>query len=609
MADERKNVEDVKDVKAEKEQKGFQVGSRWIGEGAPVYLIAEMSANHAGSLERAKEIIHAAKECGADCIKVQTYTPDTLTIDCGNEYFRVGNGTWEGENLYRLYGRGYMPWEWQGTLKEEADKVGIDFLSTPFDTTSVDFLEELGVQFYKIASFEMVDLPLVEYVASKGKPVILSTGMGTLEEIREAVETVYKTGNRRLALLKCSSAYPADPEEMQLRTIQDMARRFGVPIGLSDHSMGHLSAVLSVALGARIIEKHFCLGREIENPDASFSMTPEEYREMAREVRAAEAALGSPFYGIGPGEESSMVFRRSLFAVKDIGAGEALTEDNTRIIRPGYGMKPKYRKDVLGMRTDRALRRGTPVTFDALEKGAILFATNNENTDDLFRWLAAWEAGHGKAGPRQVGGEEPGLVEAGPRQIGSEESGRAEPGPVEAGRGEPAMRKVYKFGNKLTAEIVRELAPFFIVSFNYRHIIPEEVLEAMPGRVINLHTSLLPYNRGSSPNFFSFLDDTPKGVTIHLMDKGLDTGDILCQREIQFDEERETFVSSYERLLEELKGLFRENWEAIREGRIVPMKQSGTGTYHRMRELAAVMERVPFQWTDNIAEFKRRLRG
>lgn len=557
------------------EKKGFWIGNRWIGQGAPVYLIAEMSANHAGSLERAKEIIHAAKECGADCIKVQTYTPDTLTIDCDNEYFRVGNGTWEGENLYKLYGRGYMPWEWQGTLKEEADKVGIDFLSTPFDITSVDFLEGLGVQFYKIASFEMVDLPLVEYVASKGKPVILSTGMGTLEEIREAVDAVYKTGNRQLALLKCSSAYPADPAQMQLRTIQDMAGRFGVPIGLSDHSMGHLSAVLSVALGAAIIEKHFCLGREIENPDASFSMTPEEYREMAKAVRSAEAALGSPFYGIAPGEESSMVFRRSLFAVKDIEAGEVLTKDNMRIIRPGYGMKPKYQKDVLGMRTSRELKRGTPITFDALERGAILFATNNENTDDLFRWLAAQEA------------DAPWAKEGLSGKTG---------------------RRVYKFENKLTAEVVRELEPFFIVSFNYRYIIPEEVLDAMPGRVINLHTSLLPYNRGSSPNFFSFLDDTPKGVTIHLMDKGLDTGDVLCQKEIQFDESRETFASSYERLLEELKGLFRENWEAIRAGRLAPVRQRGAGTYHRMKELEAIKKLVPFEWTDNIEEFKKRLR-
>ncbi len=296
----------------------IQVGDRLIGEGHPVYMIAEMSANHAGSLERAKEIIHAAAESGADCIKVQTYTPDTLTIDCSNSYFQVKNGTWEGENLYQLYGKGYMPWEWQGILQEEAGKAGIDFLSTPFDKTSVDFLEELGVAFYKIASFEMVDLPLVEYVASKGKPVILSTGLATLEEIHEAVDAVYSTGNRQLALLRCSSVYPADPERMNLSTIRDMVKQFGIPIGLSDHSLGTISAVTAVGLGAKIIEKHFCISREIENPDASFSMTPGEYRDMVTQIRMAEKAIGQPSYGVAEEEKSSMVFRRSIFAVKDI---------------------------------------------------------------------------------------------------------------------------------------------------------------------------------------------------------------------------------------------------------------------------------------------------
>lgn len=491
--------------------RNIRVGNRWIGQGCPVYMIAEMSANHAGSLERAKEIIHAAKESGADCIKVQTYTPDTLTIDCGNQYFQVKNGTWEGENLYGLYGKAYMPWEWQGILKEEADRLGIDFLSTPFDSTSVDFLEELGLQFYKIASFEMVDLPLVEYVASRGKPVIMSTGMGSLEEIQEAVEAVYKTGNRQLALLKCSSVYPADPAGMHLRTIQDMQERFGIPVGLSDHSMGWLSAVTSVAMGARIIEKHFCISREIENPDASFSMTPEEYGAMVKEVRRAEAALGEPFYGVTPEEESSVVFRRSVFAVRDIAKGEELTEENTRIIRPGYGLKPKYHRDVLGMRADRELKRGTPVSFDALEKGAVLFATNNDNTEDLYRWL----------------------------------KGR-----------EPA---VYKVENRLTEEMVEQLAPSFIVTFNYKHIVPEEVLRLMPGRIINLHASLLPCNKG--------IDNTPR-VSIHLMDQGLETGDILCQRELFFDEEQETLADACGKHLEAIKELFRENWDKIKAGEL-----------------------------------------
>lgn len=538
----------------------IKVGNRSIGAGCPVYLIAEMSANHAGSLERAKEIVRAAKESGADCIKIQTYTPDTLTIDCSNRYFQVGNGTWEGENLYKLYGKGYMPWEWQADLKAEAEKVGIDFLSTPFDRTSVDFLEELGLQFYKIASFEMIDLPLVEYVASKGKPIIMSTGMGTLEEIREAVEAVRKTGNGQLALLRCSSAYPADPAQMHLSTIQDMKKRFGFPVGLSDHSLGSMSAVTAVALGAKIVEKHFCISRDIENPDASFSMTPQEYKAMVRDIRTVEEVMGEPTYGVSPQEESSMVFRRSIFAVQDIAAGERLTPDNVRIIRPGYGLKPKYYGDIIGMRTDRALERGTPLSFDALEKGAILFATNNANTEELYRWLSEREP------------------------------------------------KVYRIENKLTPEAVEQMAPSFIISFNYRHMIPEEVLRRMPGRVINLHTSLLPYNRGSNPNFFSFLYDTPKGVTIHLVDRGLDTGDLLCQREIAFDEEKETFASSYDRLLLEIADLFRENWEKIKRGDVVPRRQEGEGSFHRMRELTAIREQMPFTWFETVANFKRRYR-
>ena len=289
--------------------KQISIKGRMIGDGYPAYIIAEMSANHSGSIERAKEIIREAKRCGADCVKIQTYTPDTLTIDCHNQYFQVGNGTWEGENLYNLYGKAYTPWEWQRELKEEADRVGIDFFSTPFDKTSVDFLEEIGVEFYKIASFEMIDLPLLKYVASKGKPIIMSTGMGSLEEIKEAVEAIYEEGNTQLALLKCSSAYPAISNDMNLKTIVDMKERFGVPVGLSDHSMGHLGAATAVAMGANIIEKHFCISREIENPDASFSMNPQEFKEMVDTIRQVEMAKGQVYYGVSSQEESSLVFR------------------------------------------------------------------------------------------------------------------------------------------------------------------------------------------------------------------------------------------------------------------------------------------------------------
>ena len=294
----------------------MEINGRIIGDGHPAYIIAEMSANHAGSLERALELIHVAKDAGADCVKIQTYTADTMTIDCHNEYFQIEKGTWEGENLYGLYQKAYTPWEWQEQLRDEAAKVGIDFLSTPFDPRSVDFLEDLGVHFYKIASFELVDIPLLEYVAAKNKPIIMSTGMGTLEEIQEAVDAIYSTGNRQLALMKCSSAYPAKPEEMNLRTMQDLKERFGVPVGLSDHSMGAFSAATAVAMGANLIEKHFCISRAVKNPDSSFSMEPQEFREMVEQVREVEKAMGSVQYGVSRQEESNACFRRSQFLKK-----------------------------------------------------------------------------------------------------------------------------------------------------------------------------------------------------------------------------------------------------------------------------------------------------
>lgn len=341
----------------------IKVGEKEIGVGRPAYVIAEMSANHAGSLARAKEIIHAAKESGADCIKIQTYTPDTMTIDCDNKYFYISDGTWEGENLYHLYEKAYTPWEWQQELKEEAGKVGIDFLSTPFDRTSVDFLEDLGVDFYKIASFELVDLPLVSYIASKGKPIIMSTGMASLGEIEEAVNAVRNEGNGQLALLRCASAYPAITDEMNLKTMQNMAEVFSAPVGLSDHSLGSVGAVTAVALGASIIEKHFCIDRSIENPDASFSMNPEEFSQMVKDIRQAEKAVGCVKYGVTKQEESNIVFRRSIFCVQDIKKGEKLTAENIRIIRPGHGLEPKYYQQVLGQVALQDIERGTPLQF------------------------------------------------------------------------------------------------------------------------------------------------------------------------------------------------------------------------------------------------------
>lgn len=535
-----------------------QIKNKTIGDGYPSYIIAEMSGNHAGSIERAKEIIRAAKKAGADCIKIQTYTPDTLTIDCHNEYFNVKNGTWEGENLYSLYNKAYTPWEWQKELKEEADRVGIDFFSTPFDKTSVDFLEEMGVEFYKIASFEMIDLPLVSYVASKGKPIIMSTGMASLEEIREAVECVAQAGNNNLVLLKCSSAYPAISDDMHLATIKDMKARFGIPIGLSDHSMGSLGATTAIALGGNVIEKHFCLSREIENPDASFSMTPEEFAQMVSDIRNVEKAMGVPTYGVSEQEKSSMVFRRSIFAVKDIKAGELFDENNVRIIRPGYGEKPKYISDILGKRAVKDIEYGTPFDMGMLGTEKILFLTNNANTEPLYSWLC-------------------------------EREGRD---------------NILKFENKLTKEIIDKLNPALVVSFNYRHIVDKETVNALKGRIINLHCSYLPYNRGSSPNFFSFLDNTPKGVTIHEMEAGLDTGAILANKEVVFDESKETFASSYNRLISEMTELFKVNWEAIKNKTLAAEPQIGAGSEHKMKELEAIREKCPFSWDDNIAEWK-----
>ena len=345
----------------------MQIGRRKIADGEPAYIIAEMSANHAGDRERAKDIIYAAKEAGADCIKIQTYTPDTITLNCDNKYFHIDTGIWGGESLYSLYNKAYTPWEWQAELYETAQRVGIDFFSTPFDKTSVDFLEEIGVKFYKIASFELVDIPLIQYVASKGKPIIMSVGMGSIGEIEEAVRIVKKAGCP-LALLKCSSAYPAIPDSMNLRTIPNMKEVFGVPVGLSDHSMGSVAAVTAVALGANIIEKHFCISREIENPDASFSMEPKEFADMVKDIRDAEKALGKLCYAVTQQEMENRKFRKSIFVSKDIKKGERITADNIKVVRPGYGIAPKFYEYVIGLVAVCDMEYGTPLQLEYLRK-------------------------------------------------------------------------------------------------------------------------------------------------------------------------------------------------------------------------------------------------
>ena len=327
----------------------FKINGREIGSEHPTYVIAEISANHNQKYDEAVKIIHAAKEAGADAIKLQTYTPDTMTIDCDNEYFQIGKGTiWEGRTLHDLYGEAYTPWEWQPMLQEIAAELEIDLFSTPYDFTAVDFLENMNVPVHKVASFENVDIPLLKKMAKTGKPIIMSTGMATLAEIDEGVRTIRNAGGEQLALLKCTSAYPAPPEEMNLKAIPHLAECFGVPIGLSDHTLSIHVPAAAVALGACIVEKHITGSRDVDGPDSQFSLEPHEFRMMVDGIRTTEKALGKVQYGGNEKESHTKVFRRSLFIVEGVKAGEKFTEDNVRSIRPAYGLHTRYLDDVLG---------------------------------------------------------------------------------------------------------------------------------------------------------------------------------------------------------------------------------------------------------------------
>ena len=343
------------------------IGNRKVGPGNPVWIIAELSANHNQDFTQAVQLINAAKEAGADAIKLQTYTPDTMTIESDNEYFRIGKGTiWEGKSLYDLYKEAYTPWEWQPKLKKIANDLGMDLFSAPFDKTAVDFLEKMNVPAYKIASFELVDIPLIRYVAKTGKPMIISTGMATLAEIDEAVTAAREAGCKELGLLKCTSAYPAKPEEMNLRTVPHMAEAFCAPVGLSDHTLGIAVPVAAVALGACIIEKHFTLSRNIPGPDSSFSLEPHEFKAMVDAIRTTEKVLGEVQYKVTEREFASRVFRRSLFIVKDMKAGDEFTEENVRSIRPGCGLLPKNMKTLLGKKVIRDVKKGSPLICDLI---------------------------------------------------------------------------------------------------------------------------------------------------------------------------------------------------------------------------------------------------
>ncbi len=346
----------------------FRIGESEVGSGKPVYVIAELSANHRQEFERAARLIAAAKEAGADAVKLQTYTADTMTIRSDRKIFRIGGGTlWDGRTLYDLYAEAFTPWAWQPKLKKITEEAGMDLFSSPFDETAVDFLEGMGVPAYKVASFELVDLPLIRKMAGTGKPLIMSTGMATVEEIEEAMAAAREAGAREIALLKCTSEYPSPAEDMNLRAIPELARRFGVAVGLSDHSMGIAAPVAAVALGACIIEKHLTLARSEGGPDGAFSLEPEEFKNMVGAVRVAEKALGETRIGPGAKEVGSKVFRRSLFVVEDVKRGEKFTLGNVRSIRPAHGLHTRHLEEVLGRCATRDIERGSPLEWAMVE--------------------------------------------------------------------------------------------------------------------------------------------------------------------------------------------------------------------------------------------------
>jgi pseudaminic acid synthase len=348
----------------------FSIAGRAIGDGSPTYVIAELSANHLGDLQRAHRLVEAAGDAGADAVKLQTFTADTITISSDRPEFRIASGTvWDGRTLHDLYVEAAAPWDWFEPLQRHARARAMALFSSPFDPTAVDFLERHAAPAYKVASAELVDIGLIERVARTGMPMIMSTGMSTLDEIEEGVSAARRAGAEDLLLLKCTSSYPAPAEESNLRTIPDMARRFGTPVGLSDHTIGSSVPVAAVALGAVAIEKHLTLSRADGGPDAGFSTEPREFAAMVESIRSAQAALGSVSYEPTAAEDPSRILRRSLFAVEDVSVGDVLTEKNVRSIRPGHGLHTRYLPELIGRRAARAIERGTPMSWDLVEGG------------------------------------------------------------------------------------------------------------------------------------------------------------------------------------------------------------------------------------------------
>ena len=346
--------------------KGFSIAGRSIGDDAPPFIIAELSANHNGCLDNAKRIIQAAKDAGADAVKLQTYTPDTITLNSDREEFRISGGLWDGRTLYELYKEAHMPWHWHRPLFDFAEQIGITVFSSPFDSQAVDLLEDLDAPAYKIASFEAVDLALIRYVARTGKPMIISTGMADQDEISEAITAATDAGCEQIALLHCVSGYPSPASDYNLRTIPDMRERYGLTTGLSDHTLGNATAIASIALGAAIVEKHVTLDRDGGGPDDSFSLEPAELESLCRDTRTAWESLGDVHYGRKSSEAANVQFRRSLYFVKNMNAGEPVTPDAVRSVRPGNGLAPKHLDEVIGMRLKETVFSGTPVSWDVL---------------------------------------------------------------------------------------------------------------------------------------------------------------------------------------------------------------------------------------------------
>ena len=345
-------------------EKKIKIGNRFVGEGERTYIVAEVSANHLQDYSRAEAIIRAAADAGADAVKLQTYTSDTITIDCDNEYFQITQGTiWDGTTLHKLYETAYTPWEWQPKLKKFAEELGMECFSSPFDATAVDFMHEMDMPAYKVASFEINDIPLIRKIARLGKPVIIATGIAYLEDIERALRVCREEGNEQVILLKCTSTYPSPYEDMNLSVIPNMAQVFDCLTGLSDHSMGSAAAVAGVALGAKMVEKHLTLARADGGPDAAFSMEPAEFKRMVEEIRIAEKAIGRVTYELTEKQKRSREDSRSLFAVKDIKAGEIFTEENVRSIRPAFGMHPMYYDEVLGQKAKVDIAKGTPMDW------------------------------------------------------------------------------------------------------------------------------------------------------------------------------------------------------------------------------------------------------